>query len=131
MQTTLTIRDATIVDRLGTEFTLSLAAEQVTVRELIRSRVYQAVKDHNLAGWERYRGPIQPTETERQLNGPRPRVVRRVDWEKQFDVAVDAFLHNGYLILVDERQVTHLDQVIEVCPSTLVTFLKLVPLAGG
>jgi hypothetical protein len=34
-------------------------------------------------------------------------------------------------LLVDDRQVEELEEVIEIRPDTTVTFLKLVPLVGG
>jgi hypothetical protein len=43
MPVTLTIRDETTQDRNGHAFTLYFPAERITVRELIRSRVYQEV----------------------------------------------------------------------------------------
>ena len=66
---------------------------------------------------------------ERILNGVRQRPV--VDWEKQFAKAVAAFRGNGLLVLVDDRQITELDEPIDLQPETKVTFLKLVPLVGG
>ncbi len=39
--------------------------------------------------------------------------------------------HTGFILLVDDRQVDSLDQVIEVSPATTATFIKLVPLVGG
>lgn len=38
---------------------------------------------------------------------PKP---RRVDWERQADAAIEAFEHNGFVVLVGERQVTELDE---------------------
>jgi len=105
--------------------------ERITVRELIRSRVYQEVKDYNTLQPEVFRGLVQPTDTERTLNGYKLRRPRQINWEKQFDKAIAAFLGNGFLILVDDEQVTELDEEITIAPETAVTFLKLVPLVGG
>ena len=56
---------------------------------------------------------------------------RMIDWEPQFTQACEAFESNRVLVLVDQRQVESLDQVITIQPNTEVTFLKLVPLVGG
>jgi hypothetical protein len=38
---------------------------------------------------------------------------------------------NGFILLVDDRQVKTLDEEIRVRPGTQVKLLKLIPLAGG
>jgi hypothetical protein len=44
---------------------------------------------------------------------------------------VTAFRRNGFVVLVDERQVEDLDEVVDLFAGSVVTFLKLVPLVGG
>jgi hypothetical protein len=135
MSTTLTIRDETTFSFGGDndeEFTLDVAGERITVRELIRTRAYQEVRDYNLLQPEYFRGLVQPTDAERTLNGFKMRQGRRIDPEKQFEKAIESFYRNGFLILVDDRQVDELEEEIEIRPdATTVTFLKLVPLVGG
>jgi hypothetical protein len=102
------------------------------VRELIRGRVYQEVKDHNVKHNQRvFRGLVQPTDAERELNGYRLREPRQLDWKKQFEAAVEAFERNGFLILIDDHQAERLDEEIVINSDTQVSFLKLVPLVGG
>jgi hypothetical protein len=134
MSTTLTIRDETTSSFSGDndeEFTLDVLTERITVRELIRTRVYREVRDYNLRQPEYFRGLVQPTDAERTLNGFKVRRGRRIDPEKQFERAVEAFYRNGFLVLVNDRQVDELEEEIEIRPDTTVTFLKLVPLVGG
>jgi hypothetical protein len=134
MSTTLKIRDETTVG-LGDDedrgFTLDVMVGRITVRELIRTRVTNEVSDYNLSQPEYFRGLVQPTDTERSLNGFRMRKRRRIDPEKQFDLAIKAFYSNGFIVLVNEKQVDDLEEEIEIGPDTTVTFLKLVPLVGG
>ena len=134
MSTTLTIRDETTFafgDYSDGAFTLDVLTERITVRELIRTRVYEQVRDYNLRQPEYFRGLVQPTDAERTLNGFRVRPGRRLDPEKQFEGAIGSFYRNGFLVLVDDRQVDELEEEIEVGEETTVTFLKLVPLVGG
>ena len=133
MSTTLKIRDETTFSFGGDneEFTLDVPAERITVREVIRTRVYQEVHDYNQSRPEYFRGLVQPTDAERTLNGFRVRRRRRIDPEKQFEGAIESFYRNGFLVLVNDRQVDELEEEIEVRPETTVTFLKLVPLVGG
>jgi hypothetical protein len=133
MAITLTLRDATSSGQILNELSLDFLTERVTVRELIRSRVYQEVKDFNVNRSQdrRFRGLVQPTDVERELNDTQHKTPRDIDWNKQFEVAIDAFRRNGFLILVDDHQATDLNEEIVLTPNTRVSFLKLVPLVGG
>lgn len=133
MVASLTIRDVNTLnlDSGGSVFVLDFLTERITVRELIRSRVYQEVKDYNTNQPEYFQGLVQPTDTEKTLNGYKLRQLRQIDWEKQFEKAIAAFEGNGFVILVDDQQVTELEEEIVVAPETSVTFLKLVPGLGG
>jgi hypothetical protein len=134
MSTKLKIRDETTLSLGGDEvegFTLDVLTARITVRELIRTRVANEVRDYNLSQPEYFRGLVQPTDAESTLNGFKMRKRRRIDPEKQFELALRAFYTNGFILLVDDRQVDELEEEIEVRPDTTVTFLKLVPLVGG
>ena len=134
MSTTLKIRDETTFDPGGDEergFTLDVVDERITVRELIRARVYLEVRDYNLDQPEYFHLLVQPSDAERSLNGFKMRSRRRIDPERQFELAKRAFYSNGFILLVDNRQVDELEDEIEIRPDTTVTFLKLVPLVGG
>ena len=134
MPATLTIRDETTSGERTNELTVEFLTERITVRELIRSRVYQEVKDYNIrdaSAGQQFRGLVQPGETESRLNAPGRRRPREIDWHKQFDVALEAFQRNRVIILIDDRQAANLDEQIVITPDTQVTFLKLVPLVGG
>jgi len=128
---TITIRDETLTGEPIAEHPLDLLTERVTVRELIRSRVYQEVQDYNRRQPETFQGLVQPTDAEQTLNGFHVRDHRQIDWKKQFDRACDAFERNGFFVLVDQRQPESLDEEITVGPDTRVSFVKLVPLVGG
>lgn len=141
---TLTLHDVTLTGRplgAGVELSLDGLAETVTVRDLIRERVYQEVDDHNRRlrdggrPAEPFRGLVTPTDAERQLNGPQvgtpPGMAKEVDWRRQFDAACEAFGRNGFLVLIGERQVGGLDDPLTLTPSTRVTFVRLTALVGG
>ena len=131
MTTTLTIRDATTAGKKVGQWTVEIPAERITVRELIRRRVYQEVKDYNTRQPAHFRGLVRPTDAEETLNGYRLKKQRQIDWRKQFDNACEAFERNQVLILVGDRQAESLDEEIEIKPGTEVTFLKLMLLVGG
>jgi hypothetical protein len=133
MSTTLTIKDESIYSSFGDRhvFKLSLKTDRLTVRELIRTRVEREVAEYNTRQSDKLYGLLQAREAERAHNNSHPRKFQPLNWQEQFDKAVRAFQRNGFIILVDERQVESLDTWIEVKPETEVTFLKLVALVGG
>lgn len=110
---------------------LEIAEERLTVRELIRRRVFQEVAEYNARTPRVFQGLVQPLDAERVLNGYASRTPRRVDPEAQTDLALRAFAGNGFLVLVGDRQVTDPDEEIALAFGTRITFLKLVPLVGG
>jgi hypothetical protein len=137
---TLTITDDTASGQTTNTLTLDILDETITVRELIRSRVYQEVQDHNLRlhaaddRVEAFRGLVTPRDEERMLNRQpeaRRSNVREIDWKQQFDVACHAFERNGFFLLVDDRQAESLDEVVTLRHDTRVSFVRLTPLVGG
>ncbi|KJS61541.1 hypothetical protein [Streptomyces rubellomurinus] len=111
---------------------LPVAEERLTVRELIRRRVFQEAAAAGAGHGAAYQGLVRPTEAERALNGERPRPAGgRVDPEQQVLAAAEAFGRNGFLVLVGDRQVEELDAEVDLRADTEVCFLKLVPLVGG
>lgn len=131
MVTTLTICDETTLGQTTNELTLDFLTEDITVRELIRSRVYQEVKDYNANKGDFFRGLVQPTHAETTLNGFEMRTRREIDWQRQYEKAIEAFKTTRIIILVDEKQAESLDQDIVIRIDTQVTFLRLMPLVGG
>lgn len=128
MPALLTIRDQALCGNESSEWMLEVAAERITVRELIRSRVYQEVSEFNTLQPRRFGGLVQPTAFEDKIN---PQNQRIIDWKAQFDLACDAFEKSRILILVGDRQVTSLESEIDITPSTTVTFMRLMLLVGG
>lgn len=107
---------------------LEIFEERLTLRELIRRRVYQEVAEFNANPLGRFRGLVQPGATERALNGDR---TRHIDWQRQYEAAIEAFGRNGFVVLVGDRQITDLDAEVDLGRDIEITFLKLVPLVGG
>lgn len=131
MPTQLPVYDETVSGERTPACTLDFLNERITVRELIRERVYQEVREFNARTPEVFRGLVEPTDAERVLNGYKLRRHRRIDWEEQFLRATEAFERNGFFILIDDRQAESLTEEVSITPSTQVSFVKLLPLVGG
>jgi hypothetical protein len=129
MSVTLNVFDETTAGQRQSAGAFQFDTATVTLRELIRLRVQQEVARFNATERDVFHGLIQPEESERILNGVRERPLP--DWEKQFTKALTAFRGNGFLVLIDDCQITDLDQTIHLTAQSQITFLKLVPLVGG
>ncbi|MFG1658445.1 hypothetical protein ACGFIY_18160 [Micromonospora chersina] len=127
----VSIVDETTTGREPEAWHLEIFEERLPLREVIRRRVFQEVAEHNARRSGEFRGLVRPSETEHALNGPRRFEHRRVDPHRQYDRAVEAFGRNGFIVLVDDRQVEDLDVQVDLRTGTEITFLRLVPLVGG
>ncbi|WP_406077142.1 hypothetical protein [Micromonospora sp. NBC_00858] len=99
----ITIADEATGAPSGPEWTMEIFEEEVRLDELIRRRVFLEVAESGA----------------------------RVDPEKRTRATLEAFGRNGFVVLVDDRQVTSLDDKVHLHAGSRVTFLKLVPLVGG
>jgi hypothetical protein len=133
MLTFLNVHDQSTASLGKTEHTyrVRVSGETISVRELIRNRVYQEVEEFNSRRPEVFRLLVQPGDAEPAGGGFRMRRPRPIDAEDQYAEAIEAFDRNGFVVLVGNRQIETLDAKIPLRPDTLVTFLKLVPLVGG
>ncbi len=128
---TVTFRDETATGRRFEELAIADLPESMTVRELVRLRVREEVARFNATPSHHFRGLVQPDDAEIELNGYRLRTPRRLDWERQADIAERAFVRNGYVVLVGDRQVDDLEEMVDLSADPELVFLKLVPLVGG
>ena len=131
MPTTLTIHDQTTSGEKTNTFTMDCLTERLTVRDLIKARIYQEVQDYNLKEPECFRGLVAPAQAERMLNGYKLKKQRKIDWEDQYQKALEAFDRNGFFVLVGNKQAESLDEEFDVKVQTEISFVKLVPLVGG
>ena len=128
----LTLVDETTSGEVLREFTLRLASERVSAREVIERRVRHEVDTFNRRkSREVFEGLVQPNDTEKRLNGYRLKSPRMIDADEQVQKALEAFASNGFFMLVGDRQVESLDEEIVITPDTRVSFMQLVPLVGG
>ena len=128
----VTIFDETLSGERTGSVRLDLLSSTLTLRELIRRRVFEEVQEYHAAPPSAlFHGLVTPTGAE--LNGPKSlNVVKRsVDWEAQYERALSAFTRNGFFVLVGDRQVEDLDEELTLEVDTFVSFIKLIPLVGG
>ncbi|MBC8082327.1 MAG: hypothetical protein H7Z21_03890 [Hymenobacter sp.] len=127
----LTITDETSSGSIISRLEIEIAREMLTVRELIAERVRDEVTAYNARQTGVFNGLVQPTESERVLNGYRLRPAKLIDAEQQTYRALEAFQTNGFFLLVNDRQVENLDEEIWLGAGATASFVKLTPLVGG
>ncbi len=79
---------------------------------------------------QRGRAP-QPPRAPRHAHASRGRERGARDADAQTEVALRAFVRGSVLLLIDDKQVDHLDAEVVLTPGSTVSFLQLVPLVGG
>ncbi len=128
---TATFRDETATGKSLHSFDVPDVPDSITVRELVRLRVREEVARYNAAPSAHFGGLVRPEEADPDGSGYRLKRPRRLDWTTQAEVACRAFERNGFFVLVADRQVESLDEVVDLTAASDVAFVKLVPLVGG
>ena len=131
MTVSITISDQTASGKSIGSILLTGISDRSTLRDLIRTRVREEVAAYNLKPLKKFQGLVMPEGGEVGKNEFVMYRPRRVDWEKQADVAVKAFEKSGFFVLVGGKQVTELDEDLELADGAHVRFVRLIPLIGG
>lgn len=131
MSASILIVDESLNGERTPVFTLESLSETMTVREIIRGRIYQEVQDFNQQAKDVFQGLVKPGEAEEAANGYRFRKHQQIDWETQFEKACEAFESNGFFMIIDNQQAESLDEKFTIAVETEVSFIRLVQLVGG
>jgi hypothetical protein len=125
------VKDETTGGKTIHSVAIELPASLVTVGEIIERRVAAEVDTYNKKRDKNYYGLIQPDDAEITANGFRLHKFRQIDAKKQIEIAKDAFLNNGFFILIDNIQAESLEQTFVLHHQSEISFVKLTPLVGG
>jgi hypothetical protein len=126
------VTDATTTGGDTARLLLKGVPSLLTLRDLIGFRVREEVARHNANPAPRFSGLVRPSDAEADLNGyALSRRRRWLDWEVQAETAIQAFERNGFFVFVGDRQVDDLDEDLALADDDVVSFVRLVPLAGG
>ena len=131
MPITVEIKDQSGAGRVGATTTLEGISSMITLRDLVRTRVREEVARYNAGPSNVFSGLVMPEGAQPAADGFRMPKPRRIDWERQADRAIEAFERNGFFVLVDDRQVTQLDEELDLSPESDIRFVRLVQLVGG
>jgi lipopolysaccharide export LptBFGC system permease protein LptF len=125
------IKDESPTGTILNEIEIAIQEEGCTLRDLIAARVEKEVDLYNQKIPDYFNGLVQPTDSEQTLNGFKLKKRNKIDAEQQVYTALEAFLKNGFFVLVDDQQVTELDQPILINKESNISFMKLTQLVGG
>jgi hypothetical protein len=131
MSFALSIQDESTSGELLTTTILQFPAETVTVKALIETRVAQEVERQQSETSNPIFSLVVPRKEEAQLNSKSKQRKKTINVVEQQEVAIHAFQNNGFFLLVNDRQLTELDDTIQITPNSKVVFIKLIPLVGG
>jgi len=127
----INITDITAMGQLLHELQMSLPRPSIGIRELIDIRVRLEVENYiqgkRHAGYELF----AVDEVEKLLNGRGSGVAPQFDAEKHVQRAMSGFSSNRFFVIVNDRQVTDIDEKVAVADTTNVSFMQLMPLVGG
>ncbi len=108
---------------------LTFPNSTLSVRELIESRVEQEV-NHRPSLIRPSDGlNFLPQLATPQTDETHPPINDSIETLKE--IALKSFTTNGFFLLVDDVQLTELEQQVTLNDGSHIIFLKLVPLTGG
>lgn len=117
----LKIKDETFSKKIINEVDIDLETEIITIEDIIKLRIKKEIENNDLKS-----RLIDPEDIEKILNN-----TKKIDYNKQVEIALKAFGDNSYFILIDSIQAESLDQVVVINKDTKISFMKLTPLIGG
>ena len=128
MPVTVTINDVTGGGKVMDAITIEGIHNRITLRELIRAQVREAVTRYNANPAGAFRGFVIPDGARPAPGGYLVPAGRCVDWEVQAARTVDACVHGGFRVSVSNRWASHLDEVLELTAESNIRFVRLVQL---
>lgn len=123
----LTFSDETLSGNVLDTWEMAVETPIMPLKDLILMRVEEEIRRMEKGMESRFLA-YQNREEKLLNNSKKPELP---DAEASGYRALKAFQEQAFFVLVDERQVQDLEQMIELRPDSKVSFVKLTPLVGG
>lgn len=120
----LTLTDETIHGSILNLLKLKVDNDPLSVRDLIKLRVYQEVKAYNSQRVNCFRGLVEPSKAERVLNGYILKPWRKIDPEQQFISTLKAFKKGLFRVCINGEVIEDLNEWLLPEPLMRISFLK-------
>lgn len=130
----ITFLDETATGQVLHSWDVSVENETMTLQELIMLRVKEEIRRRTEASATMYFNIYQElTEAEQKLNPLKHDKIKREapDPEAYGYRALDAFKRNAFFVLIGNKQVDNLQEVIDLRRENPISFVRLTPLVGG
>lgn len=126
----LLIKEENFAGKILDEILLDIESKSLTLKELIQKKIAQNISHQNQK--IQIEQKQYENEFEQKLN-PNHKAweKKKLDTEKEVYRALEVFNNNGFLVMVDNRQITDLEEEILVFDDTQVSFIRLTQLVGG
>lgn len=125
------IHDETQSGCILNQVKLKVSKHRITVKELIKLRIFQEAEEFNAKRSSHYSGLVRPDHAKPVLSGFQLDPSYRIDPQKQYYIAMDAFKRQGFFVMVDEEKIDDPEYAIAIRSCPRISFLKLVPVVGG
>lgn len=125
------IHDETLTGSMVNQLRLRLNGEQITVKDLIKARVFHEAQTHNARRTGYFNGLVCPTQARPTLNGYQVSPKYKIDPQQQYYVAMDAFHRKSFYVVVEDQKIEDPNYTIRLRPRTRVSFMRLAKLVGG
>lgn len=129
MQRAITIADETAAGAPLKRILLELQSWEISLRGPIRSRVRFEVSSFNRNRNVEYEGLV-PQKPGKSFSLSVP-AKDDIDEEEECQRAEEAFLRNGFMVIIEGRQIEELDEIVQLDPESDVRFIRLIQLKGG
>ncbi|MDH3326590.1 MAG: hypothetical protein OEM38_07735 [Gammaproteobacteria bacterium] len=105
--------------------------DSLTVRELIKLRIESEVARFNMQRPLCFYALVQPQDAEITAKGYRLKTHRDIDWNAQYETAIEAFSNKSFLVSVSGKDFQSLDDMIETTDLVEINFVKFSEIIGG
>lgn len=140
MQTQVDIVEKVVGQTDRRAFSLRLASQRIAARDILALHVRAEVDRLNDLARRSHRAHDRVAsflvgshahEAQTRLNPVSRRAPKTLDAEAEIAAAVDGIIARRIIMLFDDREVEDLDAELTFTDSSVVTFLRLMPLVGG
>jgi hypothetical protein len=130
----ITFLDETATGTVLQSWEVPVETDSITLEALIMLRVKEEIKRLETAQADQYFAFWREQSVEDQKihlrNSPKNK-PEPADPEASGYRALEAFQRNAFFVLVDNKQVDRLDEILPITPQSTVSFVRLTPLVGG
>ena len=105
--------------------------ESLSVGDILKRRIENEITRFNLQRPVCFFSLVQPKNSEITPRGFRLREHRAIDWETQFQAAIEAFDKKGFIVNINGKDVQGLDDIIDTSDVVEVVMIRCMEIVAG